>query len=230
MSGAVFSHAVPIISSSYDMPNGSGVARGGMSNYWDDKYTGSGSKTVDGAILSGGSGKLTDGIIATESWAWTDDAGVFHTSKNLDRYVGWTWGDPTITFHFENIVHIDTIAFYVDNPANDKFGAPQGGVAAPESFSINGATKFSGVDNKVAGSGPLAISFTNLGLDVSELILKINRDLTRDSKNNEIRFWAFMSEVTFDDGVPAPVPEPSTMILFGAGMAGLALLRKRHQK
>ncbi len=226
---AVISHAVQIKPVSYDMPNGSGIARGGLYNYWDVSSTGSGEKTTDGAQLTGVSGKLTDGLIATESWAWTDADGTFHTSGTLDRYVGWTWGDPTIVFHFTNQVNIDNITFYVDSPSNDKLNNPQGGVAAPTGFEIGGEHFDSGYDTSkknVPGTGPVEINIDNLGLTmIQDLTVQIDRDTFGGT-----RFWLFCSEITFDDGQPSPVPEPSTIILFGAGIAGFALLRNRRRK
>jgi hypothetical protein len=229
LGSAVITHAVPITPSSYDMPNGYGTHTvGGEYNYWDVNYSGSGNKTTDGAPLSGGSGKLTDGVIATESWEWTDTLGVGHTQQNLagtGPYVGWTWGDPTIIFRFASPVAIDTMTFYVDDPGNDINGNPhRGGVAAPKSITINGITH--NVINTSPGSGPLAINLADLGLgSLTDMTVTINRDLS-----SLYSFWLFVSEVTFDNGVPAPVPEPSTMILFGAGIAGLALLRNRQKK
>lgn len=228
LGGVEISHATQIMPASYDMPNGYGTSVGGMFNYWDANYTGSGATTTDGAPLTGGLGKLTDGIIATESWLWTDMSDIVYTAQNLSGtgpYVGWTWGDPTIIFHFANLVSIETISFYVDNPANGSDGYPRGGVCAPKSFTINGTEISSGVDNTLEGSGPLAISFTDLGLmSVDLLTVTINRDISGDH-----RFWVFLSEVTFDDQ-SVPVPEPSTMMLIAPGIAGLALMRNRRRK
>jgi len=61
-SGAVLS---PI---HYDMPNGDGQASGGTYNYWEAGYSGAGLATTDGAALSGGVGKLTDGVATTQPW------------------------------------------------------------------------------------------------------------------------------------------------------------------
>jgi hypothetical protein len=224
---AVVSHAMPIKPVSYDMPNGCGKSVGGEYNYWDTYYTGSGEKTTDGAQLTHGLGKLTDGIIATNSWEWTF-GGVGYTLQDASGngpYIGWTWGDPTITFHFADKVNIDNVTFYVDDPGNDIYGNPhRGGVAAPKEFIINGSTH--SYTNSSPGSGPLAINIDNLGLvNFNDLTVKINRDLS-----SKYSFWLFVSEITFDDGLPAPVPEPSTFILFGAGIAGFALLRNRHRK
>lgn len=216
------SHAVAIYPTSYDMPNGSGTSRGGEYNYWDANYTGSGNKNVDGDFLSGGLGKLTDGVTADKSWEFPDTSVspyIYGTRENLSGtgpYVGWTWGDPTITFHFGG-ADISRVTFYVDDPKD-----AHGGVAAPLSFDINSVNH--PVTNS-GGIGPLAITFDTLGFtNITDLTVKINRDLSSPEL-----YWAFMSEVTFDDGRPAPVPEPATLVLLGAGIGGLALLRNRRK-
>jgi len=238
--GAVNAHAVAITPSSYDMPNGYGQGTAsGMYNYWDANYTGTGNKTTDGAYLSGGLGKLTDGVVATQSWLQPDGT----SQQNIGGtgpYVGWTNINPTIIFHFASQVTIDNITFYIDNPSVDRFGNPRGGVAAPLAFTIAGNNFSSGFDssqNKSPFTGPGPINVDNLGLlNVQDIAVTIIRDtfgtgIINEAGNTDIiRFWLMLSEVTFDDGLPAPVPEPSTMILFGTGLAGLALLRNRRRK
>jgi len=226
LGGATISYAKPVTVSSYDMPNGYGVSVGGEYNYWDAGYTGSGDKNTDGAFLSGGVGKLTDGVVATKSWEYNDASGLAHTDQNLlgtGPYVGWTWGDPTLTFHFADLVNINSITFYVDNPGLDRYGKPRGGVAAPKGFTIGG--HFYAADSPSPGIGPLAITLSDLALDdLKDLTLTINRNLSPDT------FWVFVSEVTFDDGQnPAPVPEPSSFLLMGAGIFGMALWRRRSK-
>ncbi|MBJ6727404.1 PEP-CTERM sorting domain-containing protein [Geomesophilobacter sediminis] len=232
--GPVNSQATLVHPVSYDMMNGSGVARGGEYNYWDATYSVNGAipanATVDGAQLSGGSGKLTDGVIADQShsWEWTDTSGVGHTDQNLlgtGPYVGWTWGNPTITFHFGQKVNINDITFYVDNPGNDIYGHPRGGVAAPNSIVIGSNTY--DTNKPSTGQGPMAIDI-KVGLsDIDQLVVTLNRDIAQD------KFWLFMSEVTFDDGLSDPaaaVPEPSTVVLVAAGLAGLAMVQWRKRK
>mgnify|MGYP000193255408 CR=1 FL=1 len=41
--------AVQLFATSYDTPNGDGVAHSGSFNYWDKAYSGTGMTTVDGA-------------------------------------------------------------------------------------------------------------------------------------------------------------------------------------
>src|SRR5438067_2130557 len=68
---------------SYDMPNGFGRASGGMYNYWDKQYTGTGSTMTDGALLTGGLGDLTDGVIAGGHWYDVENI------QGTGPYVGW---------------------------------------------------------------------------------------------------------------------------------------------
>lgn len=236
MSGvAATSHALPVSPISYDMPNGYGESVGGEYNYWDSKYTGSGSKITDGAYLSGGLGELTDGVIATKSWEYLIDPPnkIYGTAENFDGtgpYVGWSWGDPTITFHF-NHAAIKTMTFFVDDPAGDDLypNGGHGGVSAPFAFIVNGTEyeHFSGTKPSPA-QGPLAMTtdLTALNLtDIDTLTVTLKRN------NAPNIYWVFASEVAFDDGrSPVPTPEPSTVALFGAGLAGLALLRNRQKK
>ena len=224
LGGAVTSHAIAIKPVSYNMTNGYGTAVAGEYNYWDGNYSGTvgtntinGNTVLDGGILTGGLGALTDNTIATKDWEYTEN-GVPGTVENFagtGQYVGWTWGDPTITFNFASAVKIASMTFYVDNPA-----LAHGGVAAPKSFTIGGFDYL--VDTANLATGPVPISFSGLDLDTQNLTVTINRNLFPGS------FWVFLSEVTFDDGTPTPVPEPSSLFLFGAGLAGAALLWKRR--
>lgn len=236
MSGiATVSHALPVSPTSYDMPNGYGISAGGEYNYWDSKYTGSGSKTTDGAYLSGGLGELTDGIIASKSWEYLIDPpnkiyGTAENSNGTGPYVGWTWGDPTITFHF-NHAAIKTMTFFVDDPAGNYLypNGGHGGISAPFAFIVNGTEyeHFSGT-NPSPANGPLAMTtdLTALNLtDIDTLTVTLKRN------NAPNIYWVFASEVAFDDGrIPVPAPEPATVALFGVGLAGLALLRNKFRK
>lgn len=81
------SQAAQLTVTSYDTPNGDGQAHNGTYNYWDTPYTGAGDKTTDGLTpgvtpLSGGTGKLTDGVIATLPWYDVSNA------EGTGQYVG----------------------------------------------------------------------------------------------------------------------------------------------
>ena len=64
MSIATAAHAVPIVPTSYEMPNGTT----GTYSYWDDSYDGTGNNQLNFAALAGGTGDLTDGVIAVDNW------------------------------------------------------------------------------------------------------------------------------------------------------------------
>jgi hypothetical protein len=120
--------AAPIAATSYDMPNGDGNAHSGTWNYWDATYSGVGAKTTDDAPLSGGLGKLTDGLVSTSPWYTVSDL------AGTGEYVGWRHSgaaDPTITFHFSGIPTITDIKIQMDN-------TNVGGVYAPASGPVRG--------------------------------------------------------------------------------------------
>jgi hypothetical protein len=187
--------------SSYDMPNGDGQAQGGTYNYWDGTYTGSGDTTMDGlsgSFLQGGTGALTDGVIATDPWY-----DVSNTS-GTGEYVGWR-ASPTITFHFADPVTINAITLYVDN-------SNSGGVTAPSAIVVDG-TSYDPLD--FPGPQPITIN----GLDVVGSSVTVTLvDPT---------YWIFLSEIQFD-GLVTAVPEAGNlaMMLAGLGLLGWASRRR----
>jgi hypothetical protein len=193
-----------LLPTSYDMPNGYGVASGGAFNYWDLNYTGSGSTMTDGAALSGGLGDLTDGFIETDNWFNVEVA------AGTGPYVGWRTdfdGDPTVTFHFGGTALIDSLTVYAD----DSDGA--GGVNLPDAVVINGISY--DVDQGAAGTEPKILTFSNLGFSGEAL----------DVKFVSSNAWVFVSEVTFEGSV---VPEPASLAALGIG--AIALIRRRRAK
>ena len=125
----MLSSAGQLTVTSYDMNNGCGNSCGGTYNYWDGNYNGSGSSTVSNAPLSGGTGALTDGVIATQPWYdVSNEAGT-------GQYVGWqtNYFTPNITFHFAKSDTITSVDLYVDNTG-------VGGVIAPSTITIDGTT------------------------------------------------------------------------------------------
>jgi len=206
--------AMQISPVSYDMKNGGT----GLYQFWDDKYSETGSSIANYTQLSGGLGDLTDGVIADKSW--------FVTEKPLGAgpYVGWSTFDPTIKFNFEETVNLNSLTLFLDDPVN-----AYGGVRLPVSVTlVMGGVTVNYLVVDPLTSIPIPVIFSDLGLSGDTLTMTLNR------KNNT--GWVFLSEVVFD-GSPfvsqslatASVPEPGTMLLLGAGLFGLACYNKRRR-
>ena len=200
-------NALQITPISYDMENGGG------SRYWDKKYNGTGNTSLDYALISGGVGDLTDGIIPTQNW---NDVEV---PDGTGPYVGWENRNPVITFNFAGTVNINAVTVYVDD-ANG-FGA----VSVPQSIllSMGGSNYNSGSLTDPPTAAPTSYTFSGLNFSGSSLQLTLNRRTA----------WVFASEVTFDGellGVQ-PVPEPtSTLGFLALGTLGAASTLKRKLK
>jgi len=200
-------HAATLVVTSYDGPNGDGQALGGSYNYWDGSYDGAGSTSTDGAPLSGGTGDLTDGVIAGGSWSAVENG------AGTGPYVGWYAPtgvkNPLITFNFADEVVLTGLRIHLDNSGN-------GGVFAPVEIRVNGVAH--SFTPPAAGS----IGWVDLvGIDdigTSHSVQFIQTD----------GGWAFVSEVEFSGRVNA-VPEPASwaMMIGGLGLAGAALRRRR---
>jgi PEP-CTERM motif len=184
--------AALVLPTSYDMPNGHGTASRGTFNYWDRNYSGSGSTTTDGALLSGGLGDLTDGVIASNNWdAVENDAGT-------GPFVGWIDISPMITFNFSSVIDFATVRIHFDDADG------RGGVSTPLSVDIN-SLSFNLADP--AGSSPFFAEFDVSGLaPTNQLKITLNR---RD-------LWVFASEFQFTTDT---VPEPSSLALMAVGGA-----------
>ena len=201
---ATAAHADPLVVSSYDMPNGDGQAHGGTYNYWDATYNGVGDSQIDGSFLQGGTGALTDGVIATQPW----DA--VSNSQGTGPYVGWKDTSPTITFHFGSTVQIDSITLYVDD-------SNVGGVTSPSAVVVGGTT----YDNSNYADyfgGTQAIKLSGLHIVGNSVTVTLVNPTS----------WVFMSETTFD-GFVTSVPEPGNvaMLLAGLGLMGWMARRRR---
>lgn len=195
--------AAPIFATSYDTRNGDGQASSGSFNYWDKEYTGAGSTTTDGALLTGGLGNLTDGVIAIDNWLNVENA------AGTGPYVGWrsAKGPVSMTFRFAGAQTFDGLTLYLD----DSNGL--GGVDLPASATVNGLPFAIGA---MPGAEPKVINLALGGLVDDTLVVSL-------AYMNE---WIFLSEVTFD-GQAADVPEPALAVLVALGATGLALRRRR---
>jgi hypothetical protein len=174
----------------------------GSYQYWDESYSGAGCVTCDNAPLSGGTGDLTDGIIATQNWFVTE------APPGNGPYVGWTI-DPTFNFHWNATTSVDSVTFHLD----DSDGA--GGVSAPLSVVVNGMTF---AVPEPSGSAPFAFTAQGLSFTGTDLAVSLIR------KNS----WVFLSEVEFN-AVAAPIPEPETYALMLAGLGAVGFAARRRK-
>jgi hypothetical protein len=207
LAAALPSVAAPVVSTGYDMPNGGGQTSGGSYNYWDLAYSGSGSTTTDGAALSGGSGDLTDGVVAPGPWYTTEN------NAGTGPYVGWYWGglgaqlNPTVTFHFAGSPTITSINVHMDHSF-------VGGVQAPAAILVDGVnTAFT-----PPGGGFGWTTLSGLNLTGGTHTLQFQQ---------VPGWWVFVSEVTFD-GTAVPEPASWAMMLAGFGLVGHALRSRRR--
>jgi hypothetical protein len=192
----VAAQAATIMPVSYSMRNG----YSGTYNYWDDSYNGSGNKTVNGALLTGGLGDLTDGTAASDNWF------VAEAPAGPGPWVGWSI-NPIITFSFNGVQDFSAVRIHFDDADG------RGGVSAPAGVTING-TRFV-VANPV-GSAPFWAEFMIGGLSGSAL------NITLERRTN----WVFASEFEFHDTTTV-IPEPSTFaMLGGALLAGVVVARR----
>jgi hypothetical protein len=168
--GSTAASAGLVAVSSYEMNNGNGASQyttpTGGQNYFDFSYTktGEGSPTanagkngsanpipyngVNDAPLSGGTGKLTDGVKASDNYSlvsgtdgtisngWTVGGSKYYGGLNgtPSQYVGWKYQDPTILFNLTGGQAVTSISIYAAaNNSGGLVGAP-----ANIALSLNG--------------------------------------------------------------------------------------------
>jgi len=198
--------AAPLVVSSYDMRNGDGNAHGGSYNYWDANYNGSGNATQDGlsgSTLSGGTGALTDGVIATDPWYLVSN------QAGTGQYVGWVTMSPTITFHFASNVTINDIELHVDN-------SHVGGVTAPDAVVVDGTSYAN--PSWATASAPQTITLSGLAITGNSVVVTLS----------DPTYWVFLSEIEFN-GAAGVVPEPGSLALILGGL-GLFAIRARRRR
>ncbi|CAM3191262.1 PEP-CTERM sorting domain-containing protein [Sphingomonas antarctica] len=193
--------AAQIVPTTYTTVNGQGAASCNCYNYWDKKYNGAGAQTTtDSALLTGGVGDLTDGIIATTTWDQVENY------SGEGPYVGWYnyfTPNPLVTFNFAHVGSIDTVRIHLDN-------SNYGGVAGPASILIDG----------------MAQNFTNPSLGTAGFVTLAGLNLTGNIHTVQFQqqsgHWVFVSEVQFLGTLAGSVPEPTAwaMLVVGLGFVG----------
>lgn len=195
--------AAPLTVASYTMNNG---GSGGY-DYRDFTYLpcpANNCKTDD-AVLSGGTGKLTDGISPLTNW---DDEGT------LTQWVGWATfqrSNPHIVFSFANTVTINSVTVWLDNTPT------AGGVSLPSLISI-GSQNFSITPDNLT-SGPRGYTFSGLNLTGNSVDMQLFQS----------NIWMMLGEVSFDEAPLSSVPEPACWGLL-AGSASLALCAAKNRR
>jgi hypothetical protein len=185
---------------SYDMENGGS----GSYNYWDDTYNGTGDNTANYAALSGGTGDLTDGIIATQNW----NAVEAPVGPN-GPYVGWRNKNPVLDFQFGQTRTFTSVVFHFDVSRS-------GGVDQIEKINLVG---FGSANLPIyASASPTSYTFDlGQGFSTDELKFQLHR------KGD----WIMLSEVEFNAIAAVPVPAAGWLLIGGLG--ALAAVRRRKR-
>jgi hypothetical protein len=214
-------NAATVMPCNYEMLNGESTSSG-RDHFWDTIYNGLGDPMADLSLLSGGMGKLTDGVIGAANWF-----------VDAEPYVGWRRVDPTIRFRFNGKVTVDTVTLYVDD-SNGKLPGDEptefsGGVFPPSAVVLMQGTKSLTFDNFATNPAhtPLTLDLPTGGWAGNLIDVKLVR--AGPPPGLGYQPWVFLSEALFTRSgappIPTPVPIPTPAALWG-GMAlfGLATL------
>ncbi len=191
--------------SSYSMNNGGS----GTYDYRDITYSNCPAVGCDttGTPLSGGTGRLTNGVIPTTNW---------NDSSNSAGWIGWSnqetnGTNPAITFNFAGSQTVNTVAFWYDNSLG------YGGVTEPASVSIDGVNYVLATNNV---AGPQEYTISGLNLTGNSVNLQFFQGVDA---------YVMIGQVEFNPTTNA-APEPATASLMGCALALAATLTARRRK
>ena len=197
--GISAAHAASVNVVSYDVING---YRGGF-DYFDDTYDGTGDNTLPARQLRGGTGDLTDGVIAQTGWRAAE------SPAGPGPYVGWLRPFIDIQFNFGTDVELASMTGWYDDSEGD------GGVDHIRAVDVTDLGRFLYDD-------PAGSTFASLTIDLTG----VNRS-TVDIRLWGSNPWIFVSEVEFESVDAAPVPVPAAAFLLAPA---IPLLMRRRKK
>jgi hypothetical protein len=181
----------------------------GSYDYRDFQYLPcpSNSCNITNALLSGGTGKLTDGLSPILSWF---ESGQATPWVGWDKLQGQT--DPVVKFYFGSTVSIDSITVWVDNTPRVST------VYHPASISVDGINYAIPLDSVV--QGPRPYTFSNLNITGSSVELQF---FHQPATNID---WLMVGEVSF---YSRAVPAPASIALVSVGLLGMVFAGRRKQ-
>jgi hypothetical protein len=145
--------------------------------------------------------QLTDGIRGTNDWSANLGNGSAY------EWVGWISSDPAMTFTFSSSVSILAVKLGFNRTDLHGIFLPSTVLIGTQSFTLTGNE----IADNTRGDLTFALAQPFVGT-------QLNMSLTDGNTSR----WIFVDEVQF-----ATVPEPSTLVLLGLGVATGCWLRRR---